>query len=272
MYARLDDGFFDHPKVLETSLAALGLYGLALSYAARHLTNGKLSHAVVQHLGRGAPGLAAAAELVTIQLWDRDPKGYRIHDYLKINASRADMEAMRAGTRERVRAFRARSNAVSNAVTHAFVPGLGPASPARSRAPRQKLEDQKQEKASATNAETAHATKSKSDAAVQLIAEINRVGGRNFSVTAKANLTFARARLADYPLPELLAMIRWRWRMWDEGMRGQFFRPETLLNATKCESYLGSMPATERAGVPRPVVRNPELDRIAARDRELGRG
>lgn len=131
-----------------------------------------------------------------------------------------------------------------------------------------KPETQQQEGASPSTPLSAQSgTYSKPEA--MLIEEINRVSGRAFKLV-EANLKFARARLKDYSLAELVQMIRWRWKTWDEGMRAQWFRPETLLNATKCESYLGSMPAAERTGQ-RPVKPvNPELERIAARERELG--
>ena len=31
-WARLDDGFYDHPKILDVSLAAAGLFSIGLSY------------------------------------------------------------------------------------------------------------------------------------------------------------------------------------------------------------------------------------------------
>lgn len=132
-----------------------------------------------------------------------------------------------------------------------------------------KTSDQEQEEAllPTTLRQTAASERSKSEAEV-LIAEINQIGGKRFR-EAGVNLDFAKARLADYPLTTLRAMVRWRWRTWEPPMRAEYFRPQTLLNATKCESYVGSMPASElTAFIPAAVVApTPLALKFAERDR-----
>lgn len=266
-WARLEETFAFHPKVLVAGLAATGLYARGIAYAAGLASDGRLSTAAVRTLTEG--DLSLADRLVEVGLWARTEAGYEIHDFLEYNLSNADQKSMRKAAQQRMKRHRARSREQT--------PNKRVRSYSRSSAPDGvaehcvKTEEQQQEGASSSTPLPAeHGGRSKPEA--MLIAEINRVSGRAFSVTSRANLTFARARLADYPLAELMAMVRWRWRTWEPEMRAQYFRPETLLNATKCESYLGSMPVAERTGQApvRPVTRNLELERIAARERELG--
>lgn len=125
-----------------------------------------------------------------------------------------------------------------------------------------------QEGASALLPPAAEATVSKGEA-MQLIDEINRLAGTKFR-TVESNLRVARGRLREYAFRELMAMLAWRYRTWGPDERRQWFRPETVLGETKCASYMGQYDMqTPRAPKPPP---NPELARIAARDRELRRG
>jgi hypothetical protein len=85
-WARLDDGFHDHPKVDGISLAAVGLYTLCLTWAHRHRRRAALpghvpASRVVRVAGRQADRLAA--ELVQATLWEREEGlgGYLIHDF-----------------------------------------------------------------------------------------------------------------------------------------------------------------------------------------------
>lgn len=109
-WVKLDDGFYDHPKVIEASIAAIGLHALALSYCGKHLTDGKVSKRAVVTLARGAEGEALAAELVEIGLWKSTPNGYEIHDFLHYNRSADDVKQERSAARERMRKFRRSSS------------------------------------------------------------------------------------------------------------------------------------------------------------------
>lgn len=132
-WARLDDSIVDHPKVLETPLAALGLFTLGLAYAARHLTDGRLSAAAVRQLARGDESLPAA--LVRSGLWEaergaetaetgHEPVAFRIHDFLDYNLSAADARTVRKAAKERMKRFRMRSReqTPNERGTNAFVP------------------------------------------------------------------------------------------------------------------------------------------------------
>lgn len=115
---KIDDQLHSHPKVLALLDGpcpgdALGLWVLAGSWSASQLTDGLVSPSAVRRLGFG---LEAAAELVRVGLWERTEEGFRFHDWIACNPSRADVEAKRTATRERVRSHREKRNAVRNAL------------------------------------------------------------------------------------------------------------------------------------------------------------
>lgn len=99
-WVKIDDGFYDHPKVMallenENTLgyAALGLFTLGLSYCGRHLTDGFVPAKIVKGVRR------LADLLVRYGFWVIADGGYGVHDYLQRNPSRAQVEA----DRERVK-------------------------------------------------------------------------------------------------------------------------------------------------------------------------
>lgn len=76
---KVDDSFNSHPKTLETSLAAIGLWTLAGSWSGKHLTDGFVPDNAVLSLSRGSTKLAD--ELVAAGLWKRAKGGYRFHQW-----------------------------------------------------------------------------------------------------------------------------------------------------------------------------------------------
>jgi hypothetical protein len=111
-WVRLDDGFASHPKVLAAGLLGMGLHVAGLCYANRHLTDGFIADNAVETLGRFTvelPGAKrrrldpefVAGQLVAAGLWERVEGGYRIHDYLVFQPSRADVERDREIARRR---------------------------------------------------------------------------------------------------------------------------------------------------------------------------
>jgi hypothetical protein len=110
-WARLDDGFDDHPKVMallecEQGAAAIGLWTLCLTWAHRNTRKrGKTPGDIPAYLPRRylGPGAAELAQLlVKEELWEKyDEGGWHIHDfdgYLPSEAmSRSRAEAGRKG-------------------------------------------------------------------------------------------------------------------------------------------------------------------------------
>lgn len=124
-WVRLDDHFADHPKILAAGPPAGWLYVCGLCYSARHLTDGFLATAQVRRLAEVRNPIALADQLVAAGLWEKVEGGYRIHDYLHYNPSRARVLADREATNRRVTQHREKrsSNGVTSAlVTHEYDP------------------------------------------------------------------------------------------------------------------------------------------------------
>jgi hypothetical protein len=102
MWARLDDGLIDHPKIYAAGTAigkhgrllAIGLFAYGLVWSNRHLTDGLIPVGVVADLH--VDHLVVA--LVKAGLWERVDAGFRIHDYHAWNPPAADVIANRAQT------------------------------------------------------------------------------------------------------------------------------------------------------------------------------
>jgi len=97
-WVRIDDGFSEHPKATAVGLAGQGLYVAGLCYCNRQLTDGDIpltSLVVVSGLAL-RPARALADRLVGAGLWERSAAGYRVHDYLGYQESRAKVLKKRA--------------------------------------------------------------------------------------------------------------------------------------------------------------------------------
>lgn len=118
-WAKVDDRFFSHPKVVETSLAARGLWITALSWSSAMETDGWIpSHmlpVLVDDSYRDGPE-PLAIELVRAGLWEEGDRGFRVHDFLDWNPSRETLTARRHAAVARVTAYRERKRE-SNALT-----------------------------------------------------------------------------------------------------------------------------------------------------------
>ena len=124
-WVRLDDGFADHPKVVAAGHLALVVHVRALCYAARHRTDGAIPTAAAPVLCVGlGPSATLIRALVENGLWDADDRGWRIHDYLEYNPSRADLEAQ--GEAKRAAGIK---GGRASAQARAQASGQAPASP-----------------------------------------------------------------------------------------------------------------------------------------------
>lgn len=104
-WARIDDGFHDHPKIDELSLAAVGLWTLCLTWAHRHrktaLVPGHITEARVRKIaGKQADSLAQ--ELVTSRLWEIETGigGWVIHDFADYLPKERDPDERREAGRK----------------------------------------------------------------------------------------------------------------------------------------------------------------------------
>ena len=108
-WAKFDDQYPHHLKMLRAGLDALGFDVAGVCYCNRYLTDGFIADDTLDVVyPRAKNPERLARRLVEIGRWERDDdaKGYRIHDYLEYNPSRADVEAERAAARERMRRLR----------------------------------------------------------------------------------------------------------------------------------------------------------------------
>jgi len=111
-WARLDDGYFTHRKVLDLSMAAKLLDLAAIAYSARELTDGELKKRDIMIIAASVDvdeALKAVAELVHSGRWELFSGGvWRIHDYLKYNPSREQVLKERTAAAKRQATKRAR--------------------------------------------------------------------------------------------------------------------------------------------------------------------
>lgn len=107
-WGRLDDGFYDHPKVLRCwnrHPAALGLHARAMSWVAKQETNGHLPEDIAAMLQPDDTERdAMVSVLVDTGLWHENGEGFVIHDYLDYNHSREELQEKRRRDRDRKRA------------------------------------------------------------------------------------------------------------------------------------------------------------------------
>jgi hypothetical protein len=98
MWARVDDQFGEHPKVLSLGrdrFAGMGVWLLGLTYANRFLTDGFIPDAALP-----AGSRKLVSRLVEVRLWDKVTGGFRIHDFADYQPSREDVIALRAARAE----------------------------------------------------------------------------------------------------------------------------------------------------------------------------
>lgn len=108
MWLKVDDGFYDHPKVEEATLSALGLWVRCGSWSSRHKRDGLVPLRQVRKFGR----LRDAEALVDVGLWVPVPGGFAMHDFLDYNPSKAELDA-RDAERDRARRAGGRSRATA---------------------------------------------------------------------------------------------------------------------------------------------------------------
>lgn len=100
-WAKLDDGWFDNPKIMAAGAEARGLHATAINYCAKHLTDGELSEPVALYLAGLCVVTSKPIDLLDRMvehtlfdcLMDGDAVTYRVHDYLDCNPTRAEAKA-----------------------------------------------------------------------------------------------------------------------------------------------------------------------------------
>lgn len=89
---KVDDGFYDNPKVVGLSHEAVALWLLGGTWASKQLTDGSVPSRMIARLGCT---FDAAEELVDVGLWDRINGDYEFHDWEDYQPTRAVVEERR---------------------------------------------------------------------------------------------------------------------------------------------------------------------------------
>ena len=105
-FVLLDDASWSHPKALRAGNEAWGAFTRMLAYCSTHLTDGTIDSEVALSIAARSKVLD---KLVTVGLLERVGDAFRVHDYLKHNPSRAEVEAKRKAKTERQNRWRAKS-------------------------------------------------------------------------------------------------------------------------------------------------------------------
>lgn len=106
---KVDDGFHGHPKVVELTLGAVGLWTLTGSWSAKYLTDGFVPDKTVTRLGGTHE---EAGELVAADLWLGAEGGYSFKGWDEYQPLKEDVEAERFAAQERMRKVRAQKKGV----------------------------------------------------------------------------------------------------------------------------------------------------------------
>ena len=107
---KVDDGFHGHPKVVELTLSAVGLWTLTGSWCAKYLTDGFVPDKTIIRLGGT---VEESQELVRADLWLTALGGYEFKDWADYQPLKADIELERSAAQERMRSVRAKRKGVN---------------------------------------------------------------------------------------------------------------------------------------------------------------
>lgn len=101
---RVSDGFPQHPKCIGISLEAVGLWTLAGAWCSKYLTDGYIPSDVLAQFSRRPK---VVQELADRNLLVVAPGGWQFVDWDQYQRTRAQVEAERERSRERLAKWRA---------------------------------------------------------------------------------------------------------------------------------------------------------------------
>jgi hypothetical protein len=119
---KVDDSFYDHPKVYDAPDSAVALWIRAGAWSARNLTEGFVPAGMPARLCDDPD--TAVRELVRRRLWSRTRDGYRFHDWATYQPSKESVERLRT-----TRAEAGRRGGQARAAKQAASKGQASASP-----------------------------------------------------------------------------------------------------------------------------------------------
>lgn len=95
-WTKLDDGIFDHPKMLRAGEDAANLYVRALVWCNKHLTDGAIPREALRVLTSRRDAASLADKLVAVGLWSSAEDGWSVHGFSDHNPTREQVEARRS--------------------------------------------------------------------------------------------------------------------------------------------------------------------------------
>lgn len=101
-WAKFDDAFWSHPKVVRAGNEAVGAFVRMVCYCSQYLTDGAVPAATAREIARPK----VLERLVEVGLLEVDGDGFRVHGYLERNPSRLQVEAERAAKTQRQNRWR----------------------------------------------------------------------------------------------------------------------------------------------------------------------
>lgn len=106
-WARLEDGYFGHPKIVriwDRNPAAVGLHARMITYCSKYETDGFVSQNAVEMLSRVEKDREQQiAALLAEKALHEHEDGFVVNDYLDYNYSHEQLEERREKDRERKR-------------------------------------------------------------------------------------------------------------------------------------------------------------------------
>lgn len=104
-YARFDDRFWMHRKVLKVGPNAAWMWAASIGYCNANLTDGFVPRAMLPTLSMVsmARALRLAAKLVDARMWETAEGGWRVHDFVDWNQTAAEVMAAREALSEKRR-------------------------------------------------------------------------------------------------------------------------------------------------------------------------
>lgn len=96
-WTRIDDKFLMNPKIQSAGVYGMALYLSGLIYCNTNLTDGHIPDVmlpVLCGLAYQTQSKRVADALVELNLWERVPGGYIVHDFLTFNKSRNQIESL----------------------------------------------------------------------------------------------------------------------------------------------------------------------------------
>lgn len=255
MWARLEDNFPQHPKILSAGPLAELLQVRAICYAARNLTDGVIPAGVVPvlltgfgHVGlttAGVPGMFIQGvdaheidwpkRMLAAGLWDAHKNGrdYIVHDYLRYNPSKRQYLQDR---RKKSKAGRAGGQASAQARAQAHAQAKS--NPVPVPVPVPELQETTQSLRTVSGGRNGHP-----DLPRQILEFLNAKTGRHYR-PVKTNLALIAARLREgITEVQLRAIVLRKIATWQgDPKMDEYLRPATLFNRTNCEQYRGELP------------------------------